>query len=61
MDNDEGTVQAEALPPDRLAEEIRQAVEAELDMDALEAAKSSEADNREAFDAMMRQLREDDA
>jgi hypothetical protein len=53
-------VQAEALPPDTLAAEIRQAVEAELDMDAFEAAKSAEATNREEFDEMMRRLRNGD-
>ena len=55
--NGEGTVQAEALPPDVLAGEIRQAVETELDMEALEVAKSGEAADRERFDEMMRQLR----
>lgn len=53
----EGTVQAEALPPDVLANEIRQAVETELDIDALELAKSGEDENRERLDEMMRHLR----
>lgn len=52
-----GTVQAEALPPDQLATEIRQAVEAELDMDAFTAAQSIEASNREAIDDLLRGLR----
>ena len=38
-----GTVQAEALPPDVLAEEVRQAVIAELDMDVFGEAQETEA------------------
>ena len=57
----DSTVQAEALPPDVLAAEVRQAVETELDMDAFRATKSTEDGNREAFERMMRQLRDEDA
>jgi len=56
----EDAVQAEALPPDVLAAEVQQAVETELDMDALKAAKSSEVGNRELFEDMMRRLRNGD-
>ncbi len=56
----DGTVQAEALPPDRLAAEVRQAVERELDLDALERAKSTESANRDEFDQIMRQLRREE-
>jgi hypothetical protein len=55
-----GTVQAEALPPDVLAAEVRQAVEAELDMDAFAAAGETEAANREAIEGILRQLRGDE-
>jgi hypothetical protein len=55
--NGSGTVQAEALPPDVLAREVRQAVEAELDMTAFEAASEVEAANREAIEGILRQLR----
>jgi hypothetical protein len=55
-----GTVQAEALPPDQLATEIRQAVEAELDMDAFTVAQSIEAGNREAIDDLLCGLRGDE-
>jgi hypothetical protein len=54
---DNGTVQAEALPPDVLAAEVRQAVESELDMQAFAAAGRTEAVNREAIEGMLRQLR----
>lgn len=54
-----GTVQAEALPPDVLAAEVRQAVETELDMDAFAAAGEVEATNREAIEGILRQLRGD--
>ena len=50
-------VQAEALAPNDLAAEIRQAVEAELDLDLMEVAKSGEAADRDRFDEMMRKLR----
>jgi hypothetical protein len=53
----DGTVQAEALPPDLLAEEIRQAVETELDMEAFGSAKATEAENHEAIEGILRQLR----
>jgi hypothetical protein len=56
---DHGTVQAEALPPDVLAAEVRQAVETELDMDAFAAAGEVEAANREAIADILRQLRGD--
>jgi hypothetical protein len=52
-----GTAQAEALPPDVLAAEVRQAVEAELDMQAFAAAGVTEAANREAVEGILRQLR----
>jgi hypothetical protein len=52
-----GTVQAEALPPDALAAEVRQAVEAQLDMDAFAEAGETEAENREAIEDILRQLR----
>ena len=55
-----GTVQAEALPPDVLAAEVRQAVEAELDMDAFAEAGETEAANREAIEGILRQLRGDE-
>jgi hypothetical protein len=54
---DADAVQAEAMAPSDLAAEIRQSVIAELDMDALEEAKSGEAGNREEFDQMMRRMR----
>jgi hypothetical protein len=57
----DGTVQAEALPPDLLAEEIRQAVESELDMEAFGSAKTTEAENQVAIEGILRQLRGDDA
>jgi hypothetical protein len=53
------TVQAEALPPDVLAAEVRQAVESELDMDAFEMASETEAANREAIEELLRGLRGD--
>lgn len=56
----EDAVQLEAMPPDVLAGEIRQAVESELDLDLLEEAKSAEEDNRGEFDEMMRRLRNGD-
>lgn len=52
-----GTVQAEALPPDVLAAEVRQAVIAELDMDAFEESSKTEAANREEIEGIIRQLR----
>jgi hypothetical protein len=55
-----GTVQAEALPPDVLAQEVRQAVEAELDMVAFAEAGEAEAANREAIEGILRQLRGED-
>jgi hypothetical protein len=55
-----GTVQAEALPPDVLAEEVRQAVIAELDMEAFTAAGETEAANREAIEDILRKLRGED-
>ena len=54
---DDDAVQAEALPPDVLAAEVRSAIEDELDLNLLEVAKSGEAGNREEFDEMMRRLR----
>ena len=53
----DGTVQAEALPPDVLATEVRRAVESELDMDAFAEAGKTEAANREAIEGILRQLR----
>jgi hypothetical protein len=55
-----GTVQAEALPPDVLAQEVRQAVIAELDMDAFGEAQETEAANREAIEDILRRLRGED-
>ena len=55
-----GTVQAEALPPDVLADEVRQAVIAELDMEAFGDAQATEAVNREAIEDILRRLRGDD-
>ena len=53
-----GTVQAEALPPDVLADEVRQAVIAELDMDAFGEAAQTEARNREAVWRVIQQIEE---
>jgi hypothetical protein len=55
-----GTVQAEALPPDVLAAEVRQAVIAELDMAAFGEAQETEAANREAIEDILRKLRDGD-
>ena len=55
--SDTDAVQAEAMAPSDLATEIRHHVIAELDMDALEQAKSGEAGNREEFDRMMSRIR----
>ena len=54
---DDDAVQAEALPPDVLAAEVRSAIEAEVDLELLEDAKSGEAGNRQEFDEMLRRLR----
>ena len=43
-----------------LAAEVRQAVEAELDMDAFAEAGETEAANREAIEGILRQLRGDE-
>ena len=43
----EQTVQAEALPPDLLQEILRNAIEARIDLDALEATKAEEASTRQ--------------
>ncbi len=51
-----GTVQAEALPPDVLADEVRQAVIAELDMEVFGEAQETEARNREAVWRVVQQL-----
>lgn len=56
----DGAVQAEALPPDVLVTEVRQAVKTEIDLETFEKAKSGEAGHREDFDRMMRQLRGED-
>jgi hypothetical protein len=55
----DGTVQAEALPPDVLAAEVRQAVEAHLDMDAFDEALRQEGENRAAVDDLLEGLRGD--
>ena len=55
--SDTDAVQAEAMAPSDLAAEIRHHVISELDMDALEQAKSGEAGNREGFDRMMSRIR----
>ena len=55
--SDADAVQAEAMAPSDLATEIRHHVTAELDLDALEQAKSGEAGNREEFDRMMSRIR----
>jgi hypothetical protein len=49
-----GTVQAEALPPDVLAREVRAAVQAWIDTDAREEALRAEAGNRRAVLADLR-------
>ncbi|MFT3793027.1 MAG: hypothetical protein QM741_18605 [Rudaea sp.] len=43
------TVQAEALPPDRLAELVREAIENNLDRDAFDIALKEEVDERETL------------
>ena len=55
----EEKVQAEALAPDVLADEVRRALESELDLDALERAKDAEPALREAIGRMARRLREE--
>jgi hypothetical protein len=40
------TVQAEALTPDQLASEVRQAIEAAVDLEAIEALRAQELDER---------------
>ena len=51
------TVQAEALPPDALAEIVRGAIERELDLDLLEAAREHQAEIRvELLDRLRRAL-----
>jgi hypothetical protein len=52
------TTQAEALPPDTLADILRQAIEARLDMDIRHAVLSREADERDRLIAAMADVSE---
>ena len=53
----DGTVQAEALPPDVLATEVRQAVETGDRHASVRGGAGIEASNREAIDEILRGLR----
>ena len=50
---DDFTVQAEALPPDVLQQIVHDAIEAELDLDALEATRAAEIAMREELTAQL--------
>jgi hypothetical protein len=45
-DGNKATAQAEALPPDRLAEIVRDAIEGHVDLDQMEEIKQAQADGR---------------
>jgi hypothetical protein len=53
------TVQAEALTPDQLAAEVRAAIEAELDLDALADVIAAEEREREALTAEVARMERD--
>jgi hypothetical protein len=54
---DSGAVQAEALPPDALADEIRHAVLSEIDADVLAEIVAEEAVEREQIRDMVEKVR----
>lgn len=47
------TCQAEAMPPDTLADVVRDAIEAELDLDRFEEEKAKEANDRDEIEAIL--------